>query len=376
MRKDRHAPLTAADVLNSFSEAKLADIFARYGEVAEAGRLAKKIIEKRLFTPLQSTVQLRLLVEEVTHWRPRPGLVHPAAKVFQALRIFINHELDGIESWLEKIPLHLRAGGRVVFITYHSLEDRLVKKGFQRLQQQKVELLRPFPGFPRRRGIGPRTWLRVRRNCGRWKWHEQTKKSLADFRLAILAFFIFIVLFIYSSLNLKNVDLGYQQHELLQQEKKMRAGDRSLAGAKSSAAEPGAHGKDRHGKTGLPVSRSRQIIKVVDNDMKINTRAKNGSFVLAIFFFIWIFFIAFKLFKLQVIDYNTYMAKVKAQINRVEDLHSKRGTITDRNGEILAISLQSKSAFLSNKDKEISLAVFRDFCRLLALDNSQKIKGE
>ncbi|MBN2400054.1 MAG: penicillin-binding protein 2 [Candidatus Aminicenantes bacterium] len=108
--------------------------------------------------------------------------------------------------------------------------------------------------------------------------------------------------------------------------------------------------------------------------MKINYQGKKRFFFLSIIFFVWIFFIAFKLFKLQVIDFNTYLAKVKAQTNRVEDLHSKRGTITDRHGEILAISLQSKSAFLSNKDKEISLAVFRDFCRLLALDNSQKIK--
>jgi 16S rRNA (cytosine1402-N4)-methyltransferase len=117
MRKDRSMELTAAEVLNSFPEAKLAEIFMRYGEFAEAGRLAKKIIEKRLFAQLQSTVQLRLLVEDITHWRPRPGLVHPAAKVFQALRIFINHELEGIESWLEKIPGNLRAGGRVIFIT-------------------------------------------------------------------------------------------------------------------------------------------------------------------------------------------------------------------------------------------------------------------
>jgi cell division protein FtsI/penicillin-binding protein 2 len=108
--------------------------------------------------------------------------------------------------------------------------------------------------------------------------------------------------------------------------------------------------------------------------MKNNYQGKKRFFSLSVFLFIWIFFITFKLFKMQVIDYTTYMGKVKAQINRVEDLHSKRGTITDRNGEILAISLQSKSAFLSNKDKVISLAVFRDFCRRLTLSNSQKIK--
>jgi len=151
MRKDLHSSLTAAEVLNSFSEDKLADIFSRFGEVSNSRRLAKAIIEKRLFTPWRSTVQLRRLVEDLARWRPRPGLGHPAAKVFQALRIFINHELDGIGSWLEKIPQHLLSGSRVVFITYHSLEDRLVKRGFQQLQRmQKVELLRPFPAFPSR----------------------------------------------------------------------------------------------------------------------------------------------------------------------------------------------------------------------------------
>ena len=154
MRKDQAAGPTAADVLNTFSEEKLADIFSRYGEVTNARRLAKAIIEKRLFAPWDSTVQLRLLVENLSHWHPRRGLVHPAAKVFQALRIFVNRELEGLEAWLEKIPGHLPSGSRVVFLTYHSLEDRLVKHAFQRLQrQEKAELLRPFPATPGRAEI-------------------------------------------------------------------------------------------------------------------------------------------------------------------------------------------------------------------------------
>lgn len=107
--------------------------------------------------------------------------------------------------------------------------------------------------------------------------------------------------------------------------------------------------------------------------MNSNRQGKKRFFVLSIFFFIWIFLIAFKLFDMQVLDYTTYMAKVKAQTNRVEELHSKRGTISDRNGEILAISLLSKSVFISNKDKALSLAVFKKICALLALGNSQKI---
>jgi 16S rRNA (cytosine1402-N4)-methyltransferase len=151
MRKDASSGLTAAAVLNSFAEERLNDIFLRFGEVPFARRLAKAVIEKRLFTPWSSTAQLRLLVENLTHWHPRRGTVHPAAQVFQALRIFVNRELEGLDAWLEKIPAQLPAGSRVVFLTYHSLEDRLVKRAFQELQRrEKAELLRPFPAKPGR----------------------------------------------------------------------------------------------------------------------------------------------------------------------------------------------------------------------------------
>jgi cell division protein FtsI (penicillin-binding protein 3) len=107
--------------------------------------------------------------------------------------------------------------------------------------------------------------------------------------------------------------------------------------------------------------------------MTANRQGKKRFFAICIFFFIWIFMIAFRLFDLQVLNYATYKAKVKAQTHRVEELHSKRGTITDRNGEILAISLQSKSAFISNKDGAHSLEVFRRFCAQLPLSGAQKV---
>ncbi|MBN2344979.1 MAG: 16S rRNA (cytosine(1402)-N(4))-methyltransferase RsmH [Candidatus Aminicenantes bacterium] len=150
MRKDSGSGPTAAEVLNSLSEDELADLFSRYGEVASSRRLAKAIIEKRLFSPWKSTVQLRRLIEELFGWRPRPGRVHPAAQVFQALRIFVNRELEGLEAWLERLPSSLPSGCRVVFLTYHSLEDRVVKRMFRQLQRQgRAALLPPFPARPR-----------------------------------------------------------------------------------------------------------------------------------------------------------------------------------------------------------------------------------
>ncbi|MCU0276054.1 MAG: penicillin-binding protein 2 [Acidobacteria bacterium] len=107
--------------------------------------------------------------------------------------------------------------------------------------------------------------------------------------------------------------------------------------------------------------------------MNASRQSKKRFFFLAIFFFAWIFMIVFRLFNLQVLRYTTYQAKVRAQTNRVEELHSKRGTVTDRNGEILAISLLSKSAFISNKESGQSLAVFKKICHLLPLAGAQKL---
>ena len=149
MRKDPSIEITAHDIIHSFKEKQLIDIFVTYGEVNRARELAKKIIEKRLFNSIDSTSKLREIIERVYQWKPRKGKVHPAAKVFQALRIFINRELEGIGDFLKKMPQVLNSGCRVVFLTYHSIEDRIVKQTFGFLQKmEKVKILKPFPAFP------------------------------------------------------------------------------------------------------------------------------------------------------------------------------------------------------------------------------------
>lgn len=127
MRMDRRQEHTAADIVNSYDEADLADIIARYGEepYGHARRIAQAIVAAR---PLHTTEQLASVIQ-ATSRRPR-GRIHPATRTFQALRIEVNDELKQVEHLLPLLPGLLKAGGRVGVISFHSLEDRLVKKYF------------------------------------------------------------------------------------------------------------------------------------------------------------------------------------------------------------------------------------------------------
>jgi len=125
MRFDPSAALSAADLVNGLNEAELADIFFRYGEERHARRLARAIVQRR---PLSSTRQLADLALEVLGRRERH---HPATRIFQALRIVVNGELDAVEQVLPLAIDLLRPGGRLAVISFHSLEDRLVKTYFR-----------------------------------------------------------------------------------------------------------------------------------------------------------------------------------------------------------------------------------------------------
>jgi len=113
--------LTAAEVVNSYSEEEIADILFKYGEEPRARRIARFIVENR---PFNSTTQLAEVIRRATGFREAG---HPARKSFQALRIYVNDELGALEQLLRSAEAVLRKGGRLVIISFHSLEDRLVK---------------------------------------------------------------------------------------------------------------------------------------------------------------------------------------------------------------------------------------------------------
>lgn len=129
MRFDRSAPdRTAADIVNTCSEGELREALRTFGEEKRAGRIAKAIVEARRGGRIETTGQLSAVVEKASG---RPGRIHPATRTFQALRILVNGELDHLRDVMEKVPGLLSRGGRAVFISYHSLEDRIVKQAMR-----------------------------------------------------------------------------------------------------------------------------------------------------------------------------------------------------------------------------------------------------
>ncbi|NET31202.1 MAG: 16S rRNA (cytosine(1402)-N(4))-methyltransferase RsmH [Cyanothece sp. SIO1E1] len=124
MRMDRRQPLTAATIVNHWEEAKLANIFYEYGEERLSRRIARHIVEKR---PFQTTIELAEVIFYCVPRKYRYGRIHPATRTFQAIRIAVNQELAVLESFLAQAPGWLKSGGRIGIISFHSLEDRIVK---------------------------------------------------------------------------------------------------------------------------------------------------------------------------------------------------------------------------------------------------------
>jgi 16S rRNA (cytosine1402-N4)-methyltransferase len=130
MRQDRGQERSAADIVNYESEKQLADLIFQYGEERRSRRIARAIVRAR---PLKTTGQLAKLIEQAV---PRTGKIHPATQTFMALRIVVNQENEELESLLGAIPRLVKPGGRVVVLTFMSLEDRKVKQSFQAMARE------------------------------------------------------------------------------------------------------------------------------------------------------------------------------------------------------------------------------------------------
>jgi 16S rRNA (cytosine1402-N4)-methyltransferase len=124
---------TAAEALNEWSEDTLADVFFGYGEERYARRIAKAVVERRKVKPFETTLELVEVIRDAVPAAYRRGRLHPATKTFQALRIAINDELGALKAGLSGAWDALSCGGRIAVITFHSIEDRIVKRHFAEL---------------------------------------------------------------------------------------------------------------------------------------------------------------------------------------------------------------------------------------------------
>ncbi len=134
-RTTQEGDLDARTIINEWSEQTLQTIIERYGEERFARRIAKKIVDSRALAPIETTAELVAIILEATPARYHHGPLHPATRTFQALRIAVNDELQALQGGLQKGIEHLAPAGRMAVITFHSLEDRIVKHFF--IQQQK-----------------------------------------------------------------------------------------------------------------------------------------------------------------------------------------------------------------------------------------------
>jgi 16S rRNA (cytosine1402-N4)-methyltransferase len=147
MRMDRSGGETAADLLARSSEIELADAIFQLGEERYSRRIARALVDARHLAPIDTTGRLAAIVRRAV---PRRGLmrIDPATRTFQALRIWVNRELEGLEHFLQAAARRLRSGARLVVISFHSLEDRIVKHTFRALAQQGVATLKVLTKKP------------------------------------------------------------------------------------------------------------------------------------------------------------------------------------------------------------------------------------
>lgn len=154
MRMDSSQAITAAEVVNHWQEKSLADLIYNYGEERFSRRIARKIVQQR---PFQTTTDLAEAIAAAVPSKYRHGRIHPATRTFQALRIEVNQELNSLEKLLELAPTWLQPGGTIGIISFHSLEDRIVKHRFRDSELLEVVTKKPLTAQPDEQRENPRS---------------------------------------------------------------------------------------------------------------------------------------------------------------------------------------------------------------------------
>lgn len=148
MRYNREQKLTAAEIVNTYPPEKLTTVIKRYGEEKWASRIVKFIVQRRQRQPVETTTELVEIIKAAIPASARRRGPHPAKRTFQALRIEVNDELNSLRQALEAMPKWLSSGGRIVVISYHSLEDRLVKVKFNEFATADKPILKVITKKP------------------------------------------------------------------------------------------------------------------------------------------------------------------------------------------------------------------------------------
>jgi 16S rRNA (cytosine1402-N4)-methyltransferase len=154
MRMDRSQRTTAAEIVNHWKEVSLADLIFEYGEERFSRRIAKQIVQQR---PFQTTTELAEAIAATVPGKYRHGRIHPATRTFQALRIEVNQELKSLEKFIEQAPHWLKPGGKIGIISFHSLEDRIVKHRFRGSELLEVITKKPITAEREEQRVNPRS---------------------------------------------------------------------------------------------------------------------------------------------------------------------------------------------------------------------------
>ncbi|MBK9294574.1 MAG: 16S rRNA (cytosine(1402)-N(4))-methyltransferase RsmH [Oligoflexia bacterium] len=138
MRMDLKQKLTAKEIINTFSERELLNIFSQYGEIKRPARVVRAIVHDRENKEFTTTKELAGLIGRIDKHR---GRIHPATQYFMALRIAVNNELEGLGEFIEGLPMYMEPGSRLCVISFHSLEDRIIKNTFKKMHNNLGKII-------------------------------------------------------------------------------------------------------------------------------------------------------------------------------------------------------------------------------------------